>query len=78
MSCKFDLISGECTCNNNYFGADCSVTITDKPIILASYSNDVCDVSKLNCTEIPVYGAKFINRTELTCHLSEITVSIIL
>lgn len=67
-------VQGECNCNTNRFGPDCSVKNTDKPIVLASYSNNVCDLSKLNCTQIQVYGAKFINGTDLTCHLTEVTV----
>ncbi|VDI81234.1 Hypothetical predicted protein [Mytilus galloprovincialis] len=67
-------LQGECNCNANRFGPDCSVKSTDKPIVLASYSNNVCDLSKLNCTLIQVYGARFINSTDLTCHLTEVTV----
>lgn len=52
-------IVGNCTCNPGYTGADCSFNLTSTPQFVEMY-NDVCDVTKSDCSQAQVTGAGFV------------------
>lgn len=77
---KFVLL-GVCQCSDGYHGDDCSVAMDTAPTIVA-LSEDVYSVTGDNSLPVSrqvfVYGSSFVNSVTLTCHLTEVMVSIVI
>lgn len=72
--------SAICTCNANFLGIDCSVSITNPPIItgivgLKSGEKTWCDKSKAGCNSFILYGHEIEQSGRLTCKIEKYLVS---
>ncbi|XP_064631285.1 uncharacterized protein LOC135489721 [Lineus longissimus] len=65
---------GICQCNSGFVGPDCSININDPPIVITIPNGGLCEATK-NCKNIPVYGEKFVESPQLTCHIQSIKIS---
>ena len=67
---------GECVCNTDYHGNDCSISRTAGPDVESLADSGLCDLeqSVTNCSEISVYGDKFVESDDLACHIEELEV----
>lgn len=69
--------SGLCTCEQNFYGDDCSISMETIPL-LSSLSEEV--YSETGAGDVPVtrlvtvYGSGFVNTPTHMCHLTELQV----
>ena len=70
------MFSGECKCEENWIGEDCSVNATVPPALTRFQSGDLCDmqVSK-HCMKLIIIGSNFVDSSSALCHVTEISVS---
>ena len=61
--------AGECDCQKDYTGADCSVAANQPPYTSEMPHYGLCDVRYMNCSRVMVYGTNFVNGENLTCLL---------
>ncbi|XP_046351564.2 uncharacterized protein LOC124132030 [Haliotis rufescens] len=59
---------GECDCDADYNGVDCSVDLTAPPAIDSIQDNGHCDTSRNQCHVISVYGEIFLDNLT-SCHV---------
>ncbi|XP_048252122.1 von Willebrand factor D and EGF domain-containing protein-like isoform X1 [Haliotis rufescens] len=52
--------SGDCVCQTNYGGSDCSVDLTTPPRLTETEAVDTCDMSRDACDVISVKGETFV------------------
>lgn len=60
-------IEGLCVCHKKFGASDCSIDLTQPPIVHAGLGDDYCDVSEDHCDEISIHGENFIMSPILTC-----------
>ncbi|XP_048252125.1 von Willebrand factor D and EGF domain-containing protein-like [Haliotis rufescens] len=65
--------NGECVCQTNYGGSDCSVDLTAPPRLSETETADTCDVSREACDVVSVKGETFVDGVS-TCLVEEIRV----
>ncbi|XP_041368567.1 uncharacterized protein LOC121382945 isoform X2 [Gigantopelta aegis] len=66
---------GECICNNNWIGEDCSVNATQPPVLSRIQAGDLCDVRvNKHCRRLILIGSSFVESTAAVCHITEISV----
>lgn len=60
-------IVGLCVCRKNSGALDCSIDLTQPPIVHAGLGDEYCDVAEDHCDEISIHGENFIMNPTLTC-----------
>jgi hypothetical protein len=61
FDCKFECLFylGKCVCSENFSGDDCSLDLRSSTrIIKTSFENNMCDVTKQNCSELLIFAEK--------------------
>nr|XP_022310403.1 uncharacterized protein LOC111115834 isoform X2 [Crassostrea virginica] len=64
---------GNCTCEPEFAGSDCSFDLLGPPSITHISDFGLCDKSKENCEEITVYGKYFIENMNTNCYMTRKT-----
>lgn len=81
MSCPNDCSGngeckkGQCVCDGVYIGDDCSVDSTFPPVMEGIPDRGECDLQLRLCEQTSVFGKKFANTDDLSCHLVPFLVS---
>ncbi len=56
---------GTCVCSANYDAYDCSINLSDKPLLLnTTYTNNLFDISNQTLTDILLVVSKFLASSE--------------
>ncbi|XP_046406529.1 von Willebrand factor D and EGF domain-containing protein-like isoform X2 [Ischnura elegans] len=58
--------AGVCYCNKEYAGSDCSIQVSEAPVLLGLTSSP-CDVYKSSCKFVAVNGREFFEHPHLMC-----------
>ena len=66
--------SGNCTCEQNFAGSDCSFDLLGPPSITHISDFGFCDKSKETCDEITLDGKYFIEKMNTKCYMTRKTV----
>ncbi|CAH1783178.1 unnamed protein product [Owenia fusiformis] len=67
--------NGQCECEAEYIGADCSMPEYQAPIVAVIQYSGICDYAIDNCSTIELYGKNFVDSPKLTCHMEYVTVT---
>ncbi|XP_056007282.1 uncharacterized protein LOC125666050 [Ostrea edulis] len=59
---------GNCTCNPNFAGSDCSFDLLGPPTISHISDFGLCDKSSEDCDEITLYGELFLDNMNTECY----------
>ena len=68
-------IVGNCTCEPDFAGSDCSFDLLGPPSITHISDFGFCDKSKETCEEITVFGKYFIENMNTNCYMKRKTVN---
>ena len=68
-------IVGNCTCEPDFAGSDCSFDLLGPPSITHISDFGLCDKSKETCEEITVFGKYFIENMNTNCYMKRKTVN---
>ena len=75
--CEFSMcfcLLGNCTCEQDFAGSDCSFDLLGPPSITHISDFGFCDKSKETCDEITLYGKYFIEKMNTNCYMTRKTV----
>ncbi|ESP04740.1 hypothetical protein LOTGIDRAFT_170574 [Lottia gigantea] len=61
--------NGKCICNSGYIGSDCSVSLNKPPLAHNLEADGHCDLSLDDCTEVAVFGGRFVDAEQTKCIL---------
>ncbi|KAK7469526.1 hypothetical protein BaRGS_00036472, partial [Batillaria attramentaria] len=65
---------GKCDCEEGYGLADCSVKLSDPPMLYYLGNEGLCDLTTSSCNVITVTGATFVDSVKLECFLQPVQV----
>ena len=68
------LPAGNCTCDSNFAGSDCSFDVSGPPNITHVSGFGFCDKSSEPCDEITLFGKYFIEKMNTKCNIKRTTV----
>ncbi|ESP04739.1 hypothetical protein LOTGIDRAFT_237271 [Lottia gigantea] len=60
---------GKCICNSGYIGSDCSVSLNEPPLAHNLEADGHCDLSVDDCTDVAVFGGRFVDADQTKCKL---------
>ncbi|ESP04743.1 hypothetical protein LOTGIDRAFT_237273 [Lottia gigantea] len=60
---------GKCICKSGYIGSDCSVSLNEPPLAHNLEADGHCDLSLDGCTEVAVFGGRFVDHDKTKCKL---------
>ncbi|ESO98588.1 hypothetical protein LOTGIDRAFT_238999 [Lottia gigantea] len=66
---------GKCICNTGYIGSDCSVSLNEPPLAHNLEAEGHCDLSVDDCTEVAVFGGRFVEHEKTKCQLNPFEVN---
>lgn len=66
--------AGECQCEDNFSGDDCSEDLRVAPAVLPP-PRDVCDTRQFPCLQVTIYGSGFVPSPDLVCYVQPLEVS---
>ena len=69
-----DSVAGKCNCAIPWTGPDCSTRQDQAPYVTNIPGYGFCDIERMDCGTVVVYGQDFVNSSALTCYLEEVRV----
>ncbi|ESO95261.1 hypothetical protein LOTGIDRAFT_175169 [Lottia gigantea] len=60
---------GKCICKSGFIGSDCSVSLNEPPLAHNLEADGHCDLSVDDCTEVAVFGGRFVDAEQTKCQL---------
>ena len=67
---------GQCECDPGFGDVDCSVRLSDPPVMLGIPDSGLCDLTLRNCEKTSVFGDDFVQSKQLLCRLLPFHVSV--
>ncbi|ESO98589.1 hypothetical protein LOTGIDRAFT_239000 [Lottia gigantea] len=61
---------GKCICNTGYIGSDCAVSLNEPPLAHNLEAEGYCDLLVDDCTEVAVFGGRFVEHEKTKCQLN--------
>ncbi|XP_062604671.1 uncharacterized protein LOC134266452 [Saccostrea cucullata] len=65
---------GNCTCDEGFAGTDCSFDRYAPPDLFSSLDEQVCDLSREDCSYGSVHGEYFFQNSETLCYINRTTI----
>ena len=62
-------IEGTCQCNSGFTDPDCSIDLSQPPIMRGIPDRGLCDLNQRLCGKTSVLGDNFAETSALSCHI---------